>query len=113
MVDQYQWRRDLFKALTTAQVSRNRFPETFSQGWSREAHKRYKRVNGLRLEVERLASVPGTTCWFTSGTDGLEFHLDCPPLQYKRVMNVEKFELEWLVTHDDIRALLDIRSLEG
>jgi len=114
MSDHEQWRRELFLALSQAQVSRNKFPETFAQGWSREVHRRFKRVSSIKREAERLADVPGTACWVApDGEDGLEFHLECPPLQYRRVIAVERHELEWLVAQSQIRTLLDIRSLEG
>lgn len=106
------WRRELFLALTTRRVSRNRFPETFAQGWSRDVHRRFQTLRALQRDAERLEGLEGTSCWITEHADGRRFHLRCPALHYMRMVAVHAYELEWLMAQRAVRALLNVKTLE-
>ena len=106
------WRRDLFQALTTQRVSRNRFPDTFAQGWSREVHRRFQTLRALKRDAERLQDIEGTLCWVTEHAEGRRFHLRCPALRYTRMVTVHEYELEWLMAQCAVRALLKVNVLE-
>jgi len=106
------WRRDLFEALTTRRVSRNRFPEAFAQGWSRDVHRRFQTLRALERDAVRLRDIEGTLCWITEHAEGRRFHLRCPALQYTRVVSVHEYELAWLMARGAVRALLKVKALE-
>ncbi len=110
---QEEWQRNLFRALTTERVSRNKFPDTFAEGWSRDVHRRFKTLRALKRDAERLAEIAGSVCWVSDGDEGLRIHLHCPSLLYSRVVAVYGYELEWLMAQRGVRALLDVRTLES
>ena len=112
MEERTEWMRHLFNALTSKQISRNRHFATFSKGWSRLVHKRYRAVDALRNEADRLARIPGTSCWVSENEGKLYFHLQCPRLHYERVVALLGYEWEWLGQQSSIQALLKVKSLE-
>ena len=112
MKDRLEWTRQLFKALTSKQISRNKNLATFSRGWSKLVHKRFQVVEALRREVDRLAEIPGSSCWVSKEEDGLLFHLKCPRMHYKRVVSLQGHEWEWLGKQNGVQALLNMKSLE-
>ena len=113
MEERAEWMRHLFKALTTKQISRNKNFATFTKGWSRLVHKRYRVVEALRSEADRLGRIPGTSCWVSESEGELYFHLQCPKMRYKRVVALNGYEWEWLGQQSSIQALLRVKSLES
>ena len=115
MEDRQEWNRNLFKALTSRQVSRNKFFARFSKGWFQSAHKRFKMVESVLSEAQRLSSVPETLCWISENEavgGGVLFHLNSPRLCYKRVVALEMHEWEWLVEKEVIQTLIKSASRE-
>ena len=112
MEERTEWMRNLFKALTTKQISRNKNFATFSRGWSRQVHKRYQVVEALKREIDRLAKLPGTSCWVSQDSGKLFFHLECPRMQYARKIALHGYEWEWLGEQSSVQSLLKVNALE-
>lgn len=112
MEERAEWMRNLFKALTSKQISRNKNFATFSRGWSRLVHKRYQVVAALKQETERLGKIPGTSCWVSEDDSELFFHLDCPRMQYSRKIALQGYEWEWLGQQSSVQTLLKAKRLE-
>lgn len=113
MEEHYEdWHRELFQALVSREISRNKFPETFAHGWSKIVHHRLQTIRALERDANRMAALDGTICWVSSGEDGLRFHLKCPKLSYTRTMAVRGYELEWLMAQQGVGSLLDVKSLD-
>ena len=112
MEEQLEWMRQLFKALTSKQISRNRNFAAFSQGWSKLVHQRFQVVEALNREVDRLGRIPGTSCWVSENDEGLLFHLQCPRMYYKREVLLQGYEWEWLGKQNGVQALLNMKSLD-
>lgn len=106
MKDRQDWNRQMFQALTSKRLSRNKFFARFSEGWSKAIHKRYKIMSSLQREAERLGQVPETLCWVDNNEKGLLFTLESPRLSYKRVVPLEAYECEWLLEQKAIQAIL-------
>lgn len=113
MEERTEWMRHLFKALTSKQVSRNKNFAAFTNGWSRLVHHRYQVVEALRHEAERLAHIPGTSCWVSEDNGELQFHLQCPRMHYKRVVVLSGYEWEWLGRQSSVQGLLRVKSLQS
>jgi hypothetical protein len=113
MEERTEWMRHFFKALTSKKISRNKNFAAFTKGWARFVHRRYRVMDALRSEVERLGRIPGTTCWVSEENGGLYFHLQCPRMHYKRIIALEGYEWEWLGQQSGVQALLDVKLLEG
>ena len=112
MEERAEWMRNLFKALTSKQISRNKNFATFSRGWSRLVHKRYKVMEALKEETDRLAKIPGTSCRVSEDSGELVFHLDCPRMQYSRKVALHGYEWEWLGEQSSVQSLLEVNALE-
>lgn len=112
MEERTEWMRNLFKALTSKQVSRNRNFATFTRGWSRLVHKRYRVMDALKREADRLAEIPGTSCWVSENDGELFFHLQCPRMQYTRKVALHSYEWEWLGQQSSVQSLLKVNALE-
>ena len=106
------WMRSLFGALTSKRLSRNKNFASFSTGWSRIVHRRFRIVRALKNEAERLEHIPGTHCWISKNGDGLLFHLYSPQLRYKREVALYGYEWDWLAQQRGVRALLSVKSLD-
>lgn len=111
MEERAEWMRHFFKALTSKQISRNKNFAAFAHGWARLVHHRFRVVDALRSEAERLADIPGTSCWVTEEGGELFFHLQCPRMHYKRIVALEGYEWEWLGQQSGVQALLEMKSL--
>jgi len=108
-----EWTRNLFNALTTKQVSRNKNFSLFTSGWRKQVFRRFRIVCALRREAERLGRIPGSRCWVDHNQDGLHFHLSCPSLKYRRIVPLNNHEWEWLGSQRCVQDLLTVDSLEG
>ncbi len=111
MEEKSEWMRQFFKALTSKQISRNKDFAAFSHGWARFVHRRFRVIDALRGEAEKLAKIPGTTCWITENEGALFFHLRCPRMHYRRKIALQNYEWEWLGQQDGIQSLLEVKSL--
>ena len=107
-----EWRRNLFQALASQSISRNKFPDAFAQGWTKDVHRRFQNLRALKRDAEKFGGYAGTVCWVSRGDQGLRFHLHCPQLLYTRAVAVHNYELEWLIAQQGVRSLLDVKSLE-
>lgn len=112
MEERAEWMRNLFKALTTKQISRNKNFATFSRSWSRLVHRRYKVVDALKQEADRLAKIPGTSCWVSGSEGELFFHMQCPRMQYARTVALHGYEWEWLGQQSGVQSILKVNALE-
>ena len=112
MEERLEWMRNLFDALSSQSLSRNKHYHALSSGWARTVHQRARTVFALRDEARRLQDLPEASCWVSSDDDGLHFHLDCPPMRYQRVVTVHGYELDWLMRQDEVQRLLVTSSLE-
>ena len=112
MEERAEWMRQFFNALTSKQISRNKNFAAFSSGWARFVHHRFRVMDALKSEAEKLGQIPGTTCWVTEEEGDLFFHLNCPRMHYKRVVALEGYEWDWLGQQSGVQALLDVKYLE-
>ena len=108
-----EWMRNMFTALSTKQISRNKNFTLLASGWHRQVFRRFRIVCALQREAERLSEIPGSQCWVNHDKDGLHFHLSCPALQYQRVVPLHSHEWEWLGRQRGVQDLLTSESLEG
>lgn len=108
-----EWMAEMFNALTSQQISRNKNFSAFSSRWSKQVLRRFRTIRALIREAERLAEVPGTTCWVGEDERGLVFNLDCPRMRYRRSVVLYGFEWEWLGQQSCVQALLSAKSLEA
>ncbi len=113
MEERAEWMRNLFKALTSKQISRNKNFATFSRGWSRLVHHRYRVVEALKREADRLAEIPGTSCWVSETEGELFFHLQCPRMQYMRKVALQGYEWEWLGQQRSVQSMLKVKALDS
>jgi len=113
MEEKTEWMRNMFTALTSKQISRNKNFSLFASGWQKQVFRRFRIVCALQREAERLAQVPGSQCWVDHNSEGLQFHLDCPALRYSRVVPLQNYEWEWLGQQRGVREMLTSESLEG
>lgn len=112
MEELIEWSRNLFQALATEKISRNKQFAYFSSGRPKAILARFRTVRALRQEAQRLGAIPGTYCWVGNNGNGLDFHLECPKMRYKRVVALNGFEWEWLGGQEGIQRLLVNKSLE-
>jgi len=112
MEERLEWMRNLFEALSSNSLSRNKHYHALSGGWARSVHKRARTVFALKHEARRLQHLPDAQCWVSSGEDGLRFHMRCPGMNYQRIVAVYGYELDWLMRQDEVRRLLTTSTLE-
>jgi hypothetical protein len=105
MDERHEWKRNLFQALTSKRLSRNKYFAKFSDHWFRAVHKRYRVVASLKAEAGRLGAIPGTNCWISRDEHGLHFHLHSPRMNYRRVVALQSYEWEWLIEQSEIQSL--------
>ena len=113
MEERTEWMRQFFKALTSKEISRNKNFTAFAGGWARFVHRRFRVMDALRGEAEKLALIPGTTCWITEKEGDLYFHLKCPRMHYQRIVALQSYEWEWLGQQSGVQALLDMKLLKS
>ena len=111
--ERVEWMRNLFNALTSQTISRNRHFAAFSSGGAKQVLRRFRTIRALIREADRLAPVPGTRCWVSRHHGGMTFHLECPPLQYRHAVDLYQHEWEWLGGHESVQALLSVKPLEA
>jgi hypothetical protein len=106
--DRQEWNRNLFRALTSKRLSRNKYFSKFSDTWFRSVHRRFRTAASLLGEAERLAEIPETRCWISREQPGsVLFHLHSPRLFYSRVVALQPYEWEWLLEQEPIQTLLE------
>ncbi|MBI4083340.1 MAG: hypothetical protein HY423_12090 [Candidatus Lambdaproteobacteria bacterium] len=105
--------RSLFRALTSRGLSRNKQFASFSAGLLRIAHRRFRHLDALRREAERLAAIPDSSCWVHEDGDALLLHLEAPRLLYRRIVALRRYEWDWLLEQQGIQALLALKLIEG
>ena len=105
MTDLQNRNRNIFKALTSRAVSRNKDFARFSDSWVRTVHRRYQVVSSLVRDAGRLGGIPETHCWIRHQDEVMQFHLTCPRLLYSRVVTLQPHEWEWLIQQQEIQAL--------
>ena len=110
--DRQEWNRSLFETLTSNRLSRNKYFAKFATGWSKAVHRRYRVVVSLRKEAARLGAIPETSCWISVDGSAVLFHLQCPRLQYLRVVALQPYEWEWLGRQAEIKPLLNPQTQE-
>ena len=113
MEERTEWMRNMFNALTSKSISRNKNFNLFTSGWPRKVFYRFRTVCALQKEAERLAQIPGSRCWVEHRGEKLDFHLSCPSLLYERTVPLSSYEWDWLGRQEGIQALLTSDSLEG
>jgi len=112
-MEHQDWDRAMFQALTSRALSRNKYYATFAQGMFRAIHRRFRTVDGLRREAERLAALPGSTCRISEDGEGLRLHLNAPMLSYRREIDLRAHEWDWLTQQEGIRKLLERKPADG
>jgi hypothetical protein len=105
--------RSLFRALTSRRLSRNKQFASFSSGLFRIAHRRFRHLDALRREAERLAVFPDSSCWVREDGEALLLHIEGPRLYYRRVVALRRYEWDWLLEQQGIRTLLALKLIEG
>jgi len=106
----------LFHLMVEHQVSRNKNTNSFAYEAFRRLHRRYRVVQSLQREAERLAGLPGSSCRVLPGDGVLQVCLESPTLQYRRQVALLPYEWEWLGAQTGIRTLLastDHTSADG
>ena len=106
MNERLEWNRRLFETLTSNRLSRNKYFTKFASEWFQAVHRRYRIVASLKREAARLGAIPGSNCWVSDQGNGLLFHLQSPPLRYRRVVALQPYEWEWLFQQQEIQSLL-------
>lgn len=106
MSEQREWERNLFEALASQRVSRNRHFAEFAGGWFRAVHRRWRTMRAVRRDAERLAGVEDSTCEVSDHGEDLLVRLRSPRLAYSREVVVRPHEWEWLVRHEAVQVLL-------
>lgn len=96
----------LFHLMVAHQVSRNKNTNSFAYEAFRRLHRRYRVVQSLQREAERLAGLPGSSCRVLTGNGVLQVCLESPTLQYRRQVALLPYEWEWLGAQTGIRTLL-------
>ena len=111
MDDRTEGMRNIFAALASKKMSRNKFPGTFSQGWAKQIHRRFKIVESIVTEAKRLAVIPGTACSVLPHEDRFRFFLQNDRMQYKRESILYDFEWHWLSRQETIQQLISAGSV--
>ena len=106
MKDRQSRNRNIFKALTSRAVSRNKDFARFSDTWVRTVHRRFQVVSSLVRDAGRLGGIPETRCWIFRQDEAVQFHLTCPRLLYSRIVTLQSHEWEWLIQQQEIQALI-------
>ena len=104
------WIHNLFNALTSGDVSRNKDFSRFSDERKKTVHHRFVVANSLVQEARRLENVSGSHCWIDRQEEMVQFHLESPRLRYKRVVMLEPHEWEWLIQQKEIQVLFNSPS---
>ncbi len=106
MDERHEGMRNIFKALTSRTLSRNNNFAAFVQGWSRTVHRRFRVVQALARDAERLSGLDGTTCSVIQDAPDLRLRLSCEALQYRRTVVLRDYEWQWLQEQPGVRSLL-------
>lgn len=106
MDERREWMRSLFEALTSKRLSRNRYFASFERGWAKVVHRRYRIVNALKAEAERLSGIPDSFCRVKPAAEGVQLSLHSPRMRYRRDVALFPHEWEWLNQQAEVQQLL-------
>lgn len=106
MDEQREWMRNLFEALTSKRLSRNKYFASFERGWAKVVHRRFRIVRALKVDAERLAGIPDSFCCVQTAAEGVQFSLHSPRMQYRREVVLFPHEWEWLHRQAEVQQLL-------